>query len=243
MSDSDRESRKRKHRRAYGTGGIFQKVNSAGEVTQYISYRCAGKTIKESTQSSREADAERLLQKRQREVEDGLSSSPLKVKVNDLLDDLLSDYKVHERSSLKTVTSHIEGKEYGLRKLFGHMKPKAVTKPLLTKTMEHWKSLGLEPATINKHLGTLCRAYNLGVENGRISAGTVPPFPHLEENNARQTYVGPADVDRLIRELPADIDDLVGWLHASSQRWGDACSQHTRSSMSAGNSQIGRAHV
>jgi hypothetical protein len=76
-------------------------------------------------------------------VEEGeLAASPLRVKVTNLLDDLISDYKVRELSSLQTITCHIEGKEYGLRKLFGHMKPKAVAEkpvPLLPISAPHQK--------------------------------------------------------------------------------------------------------
>src|SRR5438105_4089837 len=116
MNDQHCDQDRRKRKRAYGTGGIFKVTNDQGEVTYYISYRAGGKTVKESTGSNREADAERLLQKRMGEAQDGeLAGSPLRVKVGNLLDDLLTDYRVHERASLKTVTTHIEGKEYGLR--------------------------------------------------------------------------------------------------------------------------------
>jgi integrase len=224
MNDPNGSQIGRKRKRAYGTGGIFKVTNQQGDVTYYISYRAGGKTVKESTGSNREADAQRLLQRRMAEAQDGeLAGSPLRVKVGNLLDDLLTDYRVHERASLKTVTTHIEGKEYGLRKVFGHMKATVVKKPLLTKTIEHWKSLGLMPATINKHLGTLSRAYNLGVENGRISKSAVPDFPRLPENNARQTYVGVADMRNIIAAMPDDgTRDFVDWLYGSSQRWGEA---------------------
>ncbi len=218
QEQAERKTDTPKARRAKGTGGVF-----AVDGVYYISYRANGKTIKESSRSTKPADAERLLRKRLTEIEEGeLAASPLRVKIANLLDDLISDYKIRELSSLHTITCHIEGKEYGLRKLFGHMKPRAVTKAGLTKAVERWKELKLKPATINKHLATLRRAFTLGVENRKIGKGAVPDFPSLSENNARQTYVGPADVDRLIRELPADVDDLVDWLHGSSQRWGEA---------------------
>lgn len=221
-------------RRAYGTGGIFIKAG-----TWYVSYRASGKTIRESTHikvsvpshQSLEtvnppASVERFLQRRLAEVEEGdITSSPLRVRVGHLLDDLLEDHRVRGLSSLKTVRCHIEGKEYGLRKLFGHMKPSQVQRSL-NRAVIHWQDdHELEPATINKHLATLRRAFNLAVETKKIGNGVVPTFPHLPEDNARQTYVGVADVGNIIGEMPDDgAADFVDWLHGSSQRWGEGAS-------------------
>lgn len=215
-----------KKKRAYGTGGKFKRVNVHGEATWYIAYRVNGKPIRESTRSSREADAERLLQKRMGEVQDGeIACSPLRVKVVNLLDDLVDDYKVRDLSSLKTVTTHIEGEEYGLRKMFGQMKAKAVTKPVLNKAVVQWQAIPLMPATINKHLATLRRAFTLAVENRKIGKGLVPDFPHLPENNARQTYIGVADMTSIIAAMKDDgTKDFVAWLYNTSQRWGEVAS-------------------
>ena len=234
MDESDHSRESREGRRAYGTGGIFIKAG-----TWYVSYRSAGKTIRESTHlkvipppgpaseiPKPPAAVERFLQRRLAEVEEGdITSSPLRVKVGHLLDDLLEDHRVRGLSSLKTVKCHIEGKGYGLRKLFGHMKPSQVQRAL-NKVVIFWQEEHeLEPATINKHLGTLRRAFNLGVETKKIGKGVVPTFPHLPEDNARQTYVGVSDMGNIIGEMPDDgARDFVDWLHGSSQRWGETAS-------------------
>lgn len=45
----------------------------------------------------------------------------------------------------------------------------------------------------------------------------------MKENNARQTYVGVADMTNIIAAMPDDgTRDFVDWLYGASQRWGEA---------------------
>jgi len=202
-----------KARRAKGTGGLYTRKG-----IYYISYVVNGEKKEESTGTTNYIEAERLLQRKLIGIEDGQWIGSAKVKVGDLLDDLLTDYKVRGLASLKTTRCHMPR----LRNFFGHVKAIAVTKPMLMRAVARWQDEGLKPATINKHLGTLRRALTLAAENRKMGKAAIPTFPSLPENNARQTYLGVAEMVRIIGELPDDgLRDLAEWLYGSSQRWGE----------------------
>src|SRR5438552_15893204 len=137
-----------KARRAKGTGGLYTRKG-----IYYISYVVNGEKKEESTGTTNYIEAERLLQRKLIGIEDGQWIGSAKVKVGDLLDDLLTDYKVRGLASLKTTRCHMPR----LRNFFGHVKAIAVTKPMLMRAVARWQDEGLKPATINKHLGTLRR--------------------------------------------------------------------------------------
>lgn len=203
-------------RRPKGTGCLIPPRQAGG--SWYVAYYADGRRKQESAGTTNEAEAGRVLQRKLNQAAQGHWVGSARVKINDLLADLLTDYAVRRLSSLKTVKAHMPR----LRKTFGHLKPTRVTRPALMRAVQQWQNGGLMPATINKHLGTLRRAYTLAVENKKIGRGAVPSFPTLEENNARQTYVGVADMERIIQEMLDDgLRDFVDWLYGSSQRWGE----------------------
>jgi integrase len=61
-----------------------------------------------------------------------------------------------------------------------------------------------KPATINRELAVLRRAYNLGRRNRRILADHQPYIQMLKENNVRKGFVEPAQYEALVRELSKD---------------------------------------
>jgi integrase len=222
MKDTNTETEKERRKR--GEGCIFKRGS-----TYYIGYSAGGKYIKESAHTDNEVEAQKLLFKRQAEVEGGLAGSPLRVTVSHLLDDLIAEHERLGLSSLRTTKTHAAR----IRRDIGNLKAAPPPKtPVLIRLARKWQEEKLMPATINKHMGTLARAFNFGKETGRIA--TVPNFPEaLPEDNARQTYVAPADVDNIVVQVCAgaskhhadpDLADFVDWLHGSSQRWGETAS-------------------
>jgi integrase len=60
-----------------------------------------------------------------------------------------------------------------------------------------------KPATVQRELAMLHRAFELGFQAGKVYR--VPPFPTIAVNNAREVYFERDEFDRLLAELPDDF--------------------------------------
>jgi integrase len=58
-----------------------------------------------------------------------------------------------------------------------------------------------KPATVNRELSLLKRAFKLGLKNKRVLADHVPYVTQLKENNTRKGFLEPHQYDRLVTEL------------------------------------------
>jgi len=70
--------------------------------TYWIKYYRAGKPYRESTRSKKEADAKRLLKKREGEISEGKLPGIYfdRVRFDELAEDFLQDYRINQRKSL-----------------------------------------------------------------------------------------------------------------------------------------------
>jgi hypothetical protein len=168
--------------RKRGDGGIFQRGQ-----TQWIRYSFRGQAIRESSHSSDPEVAEKLLIRRMKEVwadRHGLQAfipKADKVLVSELLDALVKDYELNKGRVSSQTKSHLKP----IRETFGDMRAVAVT----TKHVDKYIKRRLEedqsaPATINKEIGLLSRAFKLGRQRDEIIAA--PYIRRLPENNVRQ---------------------------------------------------------
>jgi len=71
----------------------------------WLKYYRAGKPLYESTKSNREVDARRLLRRRLGQITEGafLGLHPEKVRIDELANDLLNDYRINRKKSLADV--------------------------------------------------------------------------------------------------------------------------------------------
>ena len=76
----------------------------------WIKYYRIGKPYRESTRSHKEADAKRLLKKREGEISEGKLPGIYfdRVKFDDLADELLMEYRINQRKSLDRVQKSVE---------------------------------------------------------------------------------------------------------------------------------------
>lgn len=71
------------------------------------------------------------------------------------------------------------------------------------------------PATINRELAALRRAFRLAVKQERLT--TMPTIQLLAEHNVREGFITPADFEKLLAALPEHLQDftrfafLTGW--------------------------------
>ncbi len=183
-------------------------------------------------ESAKTADrniAVRYLEKRLREVEnekDGLkkfvSRDQRRVTVDELLDALLRYLEIHCPKSLRTAKDAIKH----ARDHFGTLRASEVT-PGRIRDYIAWRTApgkrpqGAKPATVNRTLEKLQRAFTLGIEDGRISFA--PKFDYLPEENARQGNVPAEDFEKRMAKIEdEDYRDLFEWLYWTGMRPGAA---------------------
>lgn len=109
-----------------------------------------------------------------------------------------------------------KGKE--VREFFaGMLVSRVLARPeFIEECLETFRKRGLSPASIQRKLAQIKRAFNFAFEKRRIKE--LPVFPEDEvEPTPRQTRFTPADVDRLVAKLPerlkraARLASLTGW--------------------------------
>ena len=101
----------------------------------WIKYHRNGKPFRESTKSLKEADAKRLLKRREGEIAQGKLPGIYFDRVNfdDLAEDFLSDYRINEKKSLSAAQNNINH----LSEYFGGMKVVNITTPEIHAYIEY----------------------------------------------------------------------------------------------------------
>ena len=162
-----------------------------------------GKTAREPADTTNVVQARKLRAKRMEEHgrgEPGRAAE--KVRVNELLDALVTNYEVNGRASLPTLRSHLTV----LRPALGPRRAIDVTTDLVEALQLTWKKAGTANATINRRCTMLRRAFNLARRGRKLHV--VPYIPPLEEQSVRGRYIAPADAAALRKQLPAYLQDF-----------------------------------
>ena len=119
----------------------------------WIKYTSGGKPIRESSQSSKESDAKRLLRDREGRVEVG---APILPKVQrTTIDILLTDLKAHYETTGQRTLREAETRLTPLIRFFTGRRAGAISGDLLTSYIQHRQSSGLSNGTINRELSVL----------------------------------------------------------------------------------------
>jgi integrase len=188
-------------------GSIYQrkKTQRDGIVvtlpTWWIKYYRNGQPFRESSHSEDYSEAERLLKRRQGEIVTGSFGGlgPERIRMADLLNDVIEDYKLHERATLGNAKIQLDNH---LMPAFGKVRAAEFTTSHVTRYIAHRKREEAANATINRELAFLKRAFHLGAETDPPRVVRVPHIQLLPEHNVRE---GLLDVDgyrRLLEELP-----------------------------------------
>ncbi len=195
-----------------GLGRIYKRPNSN---VWWIDYSYRGKRHRESSHSTRKSDAKGLLRKRLEEMGRGRLIGPAaeKIALNDLGELLLSDYQVNGRKSIKraelsvnTLKAHLGGDTRAL-----DLTTARINRYVTTRLEED----GVKPATVQKELAALKRAFNLAVQAGLLNY--VPHIPSIRVRNTRTGFFEQADFEAVLNELPTHLRApmrfgyLTGW--------------------------------
>jgi integrase len=193
--------------RIYKRGGVW-----------WIRYGHRSRDLRESSGSRRKEDARALLLKRLQEIGRPGFVDPVaekRVLVTHLFDALVVDYQNNARRSLATLTWRLAP----LREFFAFERAVDVT----PHRVERYKRGRLDekraPATVNRELAALRRAFRLGIEHGRITAA--PQVALLAERNAREGFIDASALEVLVGQLPDYLEDLARFAFYSGWRRGE----------------------
>jgi integrase len=201
-------------------GSIYQRGN-----TYWIKYYRFGKPYRESTKSKKEADAKRLLKKREGEISDGKLPGVYfdKVRFDELAEDHLNDLQINNKKTVRRTESSLKH----LRKVFEPVRVVDITTDRIRKYIKKRIEEGAANATINRELSALKRMLKLGFEHEPPKVRRIPKIPMLDENNVRKGYFEHGQFLALRDALPYYLKGFVtfaykiGWrdTEISTLRW------------------------
>jgi len=197
--------------KARGTGRVFLRGK-----TWWVAYYVNGKEERESSHSTREGDAARLLKQRLGAMGRGqpVGAQLARTTFEDLARGLLDHYRINGRRSLDRVEEMIR---LHLRPFFGRDKAAAITADRIAA----YTAARLDdqpaptPATVNRELSALRRMFRLGERAGLV--GSRPYIGLMKEGNVRTGFFEGPELQAVLARLPAalrpalEFAALTGW--------------------------------
>jgi integrase len=195
-----------------GIGRVFKR----GDIC-WIAYFHRGKEYRESSQSTKDSDARRLLKKRLGEIGRGRLVGPVEERLtfDDLASDFLRDYEIKGRRSLKTARERVEH----LKRHFGLDRGIDITTPRIRSYAQARLAEGAAPATVNRDLAALGRMFTLAIQAERLASR--PHLPRLREAGPRQGFMEPSEYRAIREHLPQDYQDVLDFGYHSGWRKGE----------------------
>jgi integrase len=208
----------------------FQGKRADGTPVTYPNYyiRHAGKTV--CIDTAKLSEAKIKVKKMAGEDAQGqkrLTAPPIEVRVGALLDLVIEDYKEQGQKTIAHVCGQIEN---GLRPHFGDMLAARVDSEEIDRWIR-WRSARrlrkaagrekLQPASINRELSILRRAFQLGYERKPQLVERIPPIKKLGENNVRKGFLTPEQYRALLAELPSHLRGITCIAYHVANRKGE----------------------
>jgi len=184
--------------------------------TYWLKYYRNGKPYYESTKSTKETDARKLLKKREGEIGEGKLPGVYfdRVRFDELAEDFLADYRLNQKKSLAKAERSVRHlKEY----LEGY-KVTQITTPKIQGYIEARQDEGAANASINRELAALKRMLNMGARQTPPKVDRVPYIPMLKENNTRKGFFEHGDYLALRDALPGYLKGFVTFAYKTGWR-------------------------
>jgi len=190
--------------------------------TIWIKYLQNGRVIRESTGTTKETVARRMLRVREGDVEHGIPINPKmgRVTFEDATKDLLNDYKINGKKThddaKRRIEHHLALAEINGRKLFAGRRLVTITTAEIRTYTALRQDAGATNAGINRELATLKRMYTLAVQAGKLHAR--PHIPMLQEDNVRRGFFERAHLEAVCAALPAPLRPVVRFAYLTGWR-------------------------
>ncbi|HLK86296.1 MAG TPA: site-specific integrase [Candidatus Binataceae bacterium] len=180
----------------------------------WIAYCYRGKEYRESSRSSNESQARKLLKKRIGEVANGhlIGPSEERLSFEDLAKMLITDYEINGKRSVDSALLSIRH----LREFFGLYRAIDITPDRICAYVLARQHDGAANGSINRELAALKRAFTLATRAGKLNSA--PYIRLLEENNSRCGFLDHGSFLALRDGLPAHLKDPVTFLYLSGWR-------------------------
>jgi integrase len=164
----------------HGSGSVYRR----GRVW-WLSYYANGQHVSESSHSRDKGAAKEMLQSRLGSVAEGryLGIRADHVTLDELAQDMLNDYRINAKKSLKDAERAVKTV---VRLLGGRQKAQLVGPTNISAYVAQRQADGLTNGSINRELAALKRMYNLGLRNGKIIRK--PHIDMLQEDNVRTGF-------------------------------------------------------
>ncbi len=182
----------------------------------WLKYYDNGRPRFESSASTKETDAKRLLSLRLGQVVEGKCPAPeaLRTTFEDLAQDLENEYRANGRRTLR----HLLDRITHLRRFFGSMRAGNITTAEVQKYIVKRQSEGAKPATINRDLAALRRMFTLAARATPPKVGRVPYITTLQEDNARKGFFEYGEFEKVRNALPEHLKPLVTFAYHTGWR-------------------------
>ena len=165
----------------HGSGSVYLR----GKTWWIAYYGPDGKQVCESAKTTDKAEARRVLRARLGQIAEGRYAGPAaeRVTFENLAEMVLTDYRVNGKKTLPDVETRIRRH---LRPFFGQKKAQEISTTEVKDYIAQRQADKASNGEINRELSALKRAFNLALQEGRITRK--PYISRLEENNVRQGF-------------------------------------------------------
>src|SRR6266498_2668747 len=194
----------------------------------WIKYYRNGRGMRESSHSTKEGDARRLLKLREGDIEHGLPVDPKlnRIRFEEAAEDLKTEYAVNGRRSADELERRI--RLHLMPHFGGHRLATIRTSDINTFILkrqddvivsgegEERKERRFSNGEINRELTTLKRIFNLARQNGKLT--TVPHIPMLKERNVRTGFFEREQLERVLDLLPPAVRPAVQFAYITGWR-------------------------
>ena len=180
----------------YGQGSIYQRNG-----WWWCSYSAGGVRRREPCETKDREEALNFLRRKQGKLASGEALAPDRVRIRDLLQLLLEDYDTRRVAQSYIATLKVKSI---LNPQLGDIKAAKLTTEQV-KAYIRTRSKTVKPATVNRELGILHRAFQLGYQHDPPLVGRVPVFPKLPEGEPRKGFLKAEHYRKLLDELPDEL--------------------------------------